>query len=88
MKAYIYLDNDRNLSYRDGQTIDEYYPDFWQNNAHIIDTVWVIDTEDNDSIVKMLTSFKKLELPVSTVRDLCKVINFDLDLFLRKASSK
>lgn len=84
MKGYVYLDNDRNLNFRDWTYINTENPFFWSENAHLIDTVWVIDTDNSKSIEDFLFSIRKKELPVQNVREICNVLKYDLDAFLNR----
>lgn len=81
MKAFVYLDNDRNLGVRDAEFIES-DPGFWGRNRHLIDIVWSIDTEDIEVMKRLLFSFKSLELRELQVRELCSQIGFPLKEFL------
>jgi hypothetical protein len=82
MKGYVILDNDNNLSFKDGNYIDNYDPVFWSRNAHLVSIVWPIDTEDVDSMLKFLTSLKMREFSLVKVKDICSALSFDLNAFL------
>lgn len=84
MKGYVYIDNDRNLNIRTWEYINVVNPAFWQENAHFIDTVWQFDTENQDSMLKLMNSLKRWELPTRVVIDFCKAIKFDLSEFIKK----
>jgi hypothetical protein len=87
MKGYVYLDNDRNLSIRAYDFIENQDPGFWTRNAHLIDTVWIFDSDDYEQMSALMTSFKRLELPVQKVRDFCSQAGFDLAKFLLENST-
>lgn len=87
MIGYAYIDNDRNLSIRNKEYIEVEDPGFWDRNSHLIDTVWIFNTEDEYSMYRLMSSFRRLELQSSQVIDFCKSINFDLQQFLSKNSS-
>lgn len=82
--GYVYLDNDRNLNVRNKHYIDVENPFFWSENAHLIDTVWIFDTDNDDSMLKILNSFKRLELSTLAVNNFCHAIGFNLQDFLAR----
>ena len=88
MKGYVYLDNDLNLNVRSKEFIDIQDPGFWGRNAHLIDTVWSFDSDNRESMIKLLTSLKSRELQMDPVRNFCLQINFDLDAFLKEVRFK
>ena len=56
MKGYVYLDNDLNLNVRSQHFIDMEDPGFWGRNAHLVDTLWTFDSENIETMTKLLTS--------------------------------
>lgn len=86
MKGYVYLDNDGNLNIRTQYFIEEQDPTFWARNAHIVDTVWTFDSENPETMLKLMQSFKRLELVAQRVKDFCSQIGFDLATFIRDNS--
>lgn len=88
MKGYVYLDNDRNLSYRDWDYINNENPFFWSDNYHLIDTVWVVDTDNTKSIEDFLHGIRRKQLPIVSVREICQILQFDLDDFLAKNTNR
>lgn len=88
MKGYVYLDNDRNLNFRDWKYINEENPYFWSENSHLIDTVWIVDTDNSKSIEDFLFSIRKRELSITAVREMCNILQFDLDAFISKNSHR
>lgn len=88
MKGYVYLDNDQNLNFRDGEYIDKIDPSFWTRNYVFVDTVWKIDSEDSELMTRVLESFKNRGLRMENVKFLCQQIGFDLDKFLEEKDIK
>jgi hypothetical protein len=88
MNAYVYLDNDFNLNVRDADFLDLNDPGFFNRNAHIIHTLWRVDSESQESVKRMLDSFKRMELKFEPVRIVCSQIGFNLDAFLAEHKSK
>lgn len=86
MKGYVFLDSGANINIRDKDYIDTEDPGFWNRNSVTIDTVWLFDTENEQIMHSVLTSFKTKELRIEDVRNFCKAINYDLDAFLKKYS--
>jgi hypothetical protein len=87
MKGYVYLDNDNNLNVRDKHYIDVVDPLFWGRNAHLINIVWPFDSEDEECMLRILSSLRKFELKKETVSNFCLSIGFDLEAFLIKQRS-
>lgn len=85
---YIYLDNDFQLNVRSAEFIDTEDPGFFSRNSHFIHTVWKVDSQNIDSVRRMLESFKRMELKSEPVRMVCSQIGFDLDAFLLEQKSK
>lgn len=83
MKGFVYLDNDWNLSVRTKEFIDELDPGFWTRNSHVIDTVWEFDSENMDSMRRLLNAFKARELRSIKVEEFCNQIGFNLAEFLK-----
>lgn len=88
MKGYVYIDNDRNLSVRSKDFIDNEDPYFWSRNAHIIDTVWQFDSDNEDSMYRILSTLRRYELKNEVVVNFCASIGFDLEAFLIKQRTK
>ena len=86
-KGYVYIDNDNNINIRNKDYIEVENPSFWQDNSHLIDTVWEFDTENESLMLNIMTSFKRRELPTTTVVNFCKAINFDLQAFIKSQTS-
>lgn len=87
MKGYAYTDNDGNIGFRLKTFIEIEDPLFWENNGHMIDTVWEIDTEDDVSMIKILSYFKRIEASSRVVIEFCKSVNFDLEAFKTRVNS-
>jgi hypothetical protein len=84
MRGYAYIDNDGNIGVRSEAFIDIEDPGFWSRNAHLIDTVWKFDTEDESSMIRILTSFKNREMNKIRVEEFCSQIGFNLVEFINK----
>ena len=87
MIGYVYLDYDKNLHYRDGTYIDTQDPGFWGRNSYSIDIVWKVDTTDDASMLRLLTSLKSQQIPTVAVKNLCSMLDFDLQGFMEKRAS-
>jgi hypothetical protein len=87
LKGYAYTDNDENINFRLKEFIDVQDPTFWDRNYESIAQVWEIDTENDASMLKFLSHFKRVEAPARLVINFCKSIQFDLEAFKKRVST-
>lgn len=86
MKGYVYLDYNKFLTRKDAKYIDSVYPQFFEDNKHLIARKWVFYTEDRSCMVLMLKAFKDLEVETDKVLLFLKDINFDIESLKKNAS--
>jgi len=86
MKGYVYLDYDKFLTRKDAYYIESVYPQFFEDNRHLIVRKWVFDTENRSCMITILKALKDLEVPTDRVLLFLKDINFDIESLKKNAN--
>jgi hypothetical protein len=79
MKGYAFLNADYVLGYRTKDYIDNDNPSFWQQNKMSIIRKWIFDTEDMTTIQRLFMDCRDLQVPGSTLKELCGTIGLSPD---------
>lgn len=70
MKGYVIFTTERNLIVKDKEKLDTFEPHFWSTNRDYIMKKWEFDTDDIDSVKRIVIYLKGLDRRVLPQSDI------------------